>query len=362
MTTAGRHATAGLAVGRLPTDDEVMIGQRRRLGMFLTGLMICALAAGCSTSGPTLERFEYAQIIMAVEARITLYAEDETTARAAAGDAFDRMNALDAVMSDYRADSEVMRLCRAPAGEAVAVSPDLLRVLQASIDMSRQTHGAFDVTIGPVVRLWRDARRAGRLPDADALREARARTGWRLVDLDPAGSAVTLRAAGMSLDLGGIGKGFAVDEAIAVLRAAGAGRCLVNLGGDLAAWDPPPGEQGWIVEIETGAGAGAGKTPSRITLHRAAVATSGDLEQFIEIDDVRYSHIVNPATGLGLTNRRAVTVVAHDAITADALASALSVMDEGAERLLRAHGASAQIETPESAWKWRFPRPAVPTE
>lgn len=133
----------------------------------------------------------------------------------------------------------------------------------------------------------------------------------------------------MQLDLGGIGKGFAADAALAVLASSGAPRCLVNHGGDIAAGDAPPGATGWRVALDAAAG-------TMITLCNDAVATSGDAEQFVEFGGVRYSHIVDPSTGLGLTHRTQVTVIADDATTADALASALSVMGpERTDALLR---------------------------
>ncbi|MHC4993091.1 MAG: FAD:protein FMN transferase [Planctomycetota bacterium] len=286
-------------------------------------------------------RYEYAQIIMGVEARITMFARDETTSRAAARAAFDRMVELEAVMSDYRPDSELMRLCRRSGTGPVPVSDDLFGVLDLASAFASASDGAFDPTVGPMVRLWREARRTGKRPGEADLEDARGRVGWSLVALDPDRLTVTLARPGMQLDLGGIGKGFAVDAALAELRAEGVEMALVDLGGDMAIGAAPPGHAGWRVALADG-----GPTPQVLRLAECAIAMSGDTEQFVEIDGVRYSHIVDPRTGLGLVNRAQVTVIAPDAATADALASALSVLgpEQGLRLLERHPGTSASIE------------------
>ncbi len=266
---------------------------------------------------------------MGTRCRIVLYAESEDRAAEAAGAAFDRISVLESVLSDYRADSESSRLARLPAGAWHEVSADLFGALERSRAVFEASDGAFDPTVGPFTVLWRASRRAGRLPESDALDDARAVVGFGGVELmEP--DRVRLRKSGMGLDFGGIGKGLAADAAIAALRAAGLPMALVDFGGDVVAGDPPPDEpDGWRVEIRDGIGA-----IRTFRLKNAAVATSGDLEQFVDIDGVRYSHIVDPRTGLGLTRRRAATVVADHGWLADALASAACVLGPtGSERL-----------------------------
>ncbi len=256
---------------------------------------------------------------MGVEARVVLHAPGGPAARRAARAAFDRIAELDAVMSDYRPDSELMRICAdGPVGRRT-ISDDLHRVLRRAQEIARETDGAFDVTLGPLVRLWHHARRTSRLPDASSVTAAMDRVGHEYLFVDRDAPVIEFTRRGMLLDLGGIGKGFAADEALAVLAGAGHTRSLVDIGGDIAAGDPPPGTDGWRVAVGTG-------SSSRIHLANQGVATSGDGRQFVEIDGTRYSHIVDPATGLGLTDRPTVTVIAPDATTADALASAVSVL------------------------------------
>jgi thiamine biosynthesis lipoprotein len=258
-----------------------------------------------------------------------LYAADAGQADAGFRAAFLRIAELDAALSDYREDSELNRLCRAAVGTPVKVSEDLFRVLAAAHQLAEETDGAFDVTLGPVTRLWREARRQHRVPTPEALREALQRSGYRKLHLDAAARTVTLDQAGMQLDLGGIGKGYAADAALARLAELGIRHALVAASGDLAIGDPPPGKPGWSVGIDSHSGTASGFS-SVLNLCNAAVSTSGDREQNLEIGKVKYSHIVDPATGMGLTREIEVTVVARHGIDADSWSTALSVL--GAQR------------------------------
>ena len=223
------------------------------------------------------------------------------------------------------------------------VSDDLLDVLERSLAISAASDGAFDVTVGPLVQAWRAARKNGRLPREVSLAASFTLTGPDRVAIDRVARTVTLVRAGMRLDLGGIGKGYAADAAVTALAAAGVERCLVDLGGDIAAGAPPPGRPAWRVAVESPGGSG---TTTVVDLVHAGVATSGDTRQFVEVDGIRYSHIIDPRTGLGLTNRVSVTVIATDAATADALASAVSVLgsERGIALVTGQSGAEGQVE------------------
>jgi thiamine biosynthesis lipoprotein len=276
---------------------------------------------------PAPQRFEFESKHMGTTFRVVLFAADKGAARKAADAAFARVAELDAIMSDYKKDSELMRLCNSFAtqvGEPVKVGDDLFFVLRQAEDLSGRSDGAFDVTVGPVVQLWRLARRTQELPDPKEFAAARAKVGYKKVKLDPAQKTVQLLTPGMQLDLGGIAKGYAADEALKLLRESfGIKRALVAASGDIACGDPPPGETGWKVEI---APIAKSQKPRALTLANAAVSTSGDLEQFVEIGGVRYSHVLDPKTGLGLTGRRSVTVIAPAGVTADSMTKAVSVL------------------------------------
>ena len=292
--------------------------------------------------GPAPVRFEFSEAHMGTRFRIVVYAASVRAAAIASSAAFERIGRLDAIMSDYRETSELIQLCNQPRDTKVTVSKDLFRVLGAGQGLAARSNGAFDVTVGPLVRLWRRARRTGELPDRQKLAEALDSTGYTKLHLDRSSRSVILEKSGMLLDLGGIAKGFAVDEAMKVLKRRGISRALVAGGGDIVVSAPPPGARGWVIGIAPLESTEA--PPSRYLLLRdRAVSTSGDAHQYVEIAGVRYSHIVDPRTGLGLTGRSSVTVVANDCTTSDGLATAASVLgpSEGSRLIDSTPGAAA---------------------
>jgi thiamine biosynthesis lipoprotein len=217
-------------------------------------------------------------------------------------------------------------------------------VLKRAQELAERTDGAFDVTVGPVVSLWRKARREKGLPDAKRLAQALQAVGHQKMRLDSRRHTVELLAARMRLDLGAIAKGYAADEALEVLRRYGVTRALVAGGGDMALGDPPPGKKGWRIEIAPLDVTNA--PPARfVLLAKVGIATSGDLFQHVEIDGKRYSHIVDPHTGIGLTDHSLVTAIAPDGITADSLATAVSVLglDKGIKLIENTKGAAVHI-------------------
>ena len=293
----------------------------------LVSLLSGLLLAGCQSMPPEppLQRFEFSHPAMGTRITITLYAPDPVAAKAAAAAAFQRIDALEDTMSDYQADSELMRLCDQPFGTPVPVSADLFDVLQRARKVSQLSDGAFDVTVGPYVRLWRFARKRKVLPTAAEVAAARAAVGWQKLRLDPRARTVTLLVPDMRLDLGSIGKGYAADQALRILKGRGIDRALVAASGDIAVGNPPPAQRGWKIGIAA-LGGTADPAPPTLLLHNAGISTSGDTEQFIEINGVRYSHIVNPATGLGLTQRIQATIIGPDATTTDSLDTTVSLL------------------------------------
>lgn len=335
----------------------------------MTALVLGWGSAWRAPAAEELRKFVFEKAEMGLPFRISIYAADETAAQAGAAAAFARIAELNAVMSDYDSDSELSRLGRT-TGRAVPVSPALWTVLTHAQAVAGRSDGAFDITVGPLVNLWRRARRKQELPAAAQLAEGRARVGYKKLRLDPEHRTAQLLAAEMRLDLGAIAKGFACDEARAILKKRGLPRALVGGGGDLAVGDPPPGQPGWRIEVAPLDAPGA-PPPQTVLLKNCGLATSGDIFQRVEIAGRRYSHIVDPRTGLGLTDHSLVTIIAPDAMTADALSTAVSVL--GPERGLRlveetpgtaAHlvrQPGAEIELREST-RWRdVPRaPAAP--
>ena len=282
---------------------------------------------------------------MGLPFRIVLYAESQATADAAARAAFARVGELNQVFSDYEDDSELSRLSSSSgSGRAVPVSNELWRLLNVAQAMSRKSNGAFDITVGPLVQVWRRARRQRELPTPEVIAEAKSRVGWKKVVLDPHACTAKLLVPGMRLDLGSIAKGRALDEALRVLRAQGICSALVTGSGDMAIGDPPPGRSGWRIELAPLDAPDA--PPTRfLALRNCGFATSGDLFQHVELGGQRYSHIVDPHTGLGMTDHSLVVVIAPDCVTANSLSTTTCVVgpERGLALVKATPGASARV-------------------
>jgi FAD:protein FMN transferase len=293
-----------------------------------------AVAAPGEAGGPM--RYSFSEPQMGAPWRITLYAADETAANRAAKAAYARVAELNRVLSDYDAESELSRLsATAGTGKAVPVTDDLWHVLQFSQQLSQASDGAFDVTVGPLTKLWRRSRRQKEMPRPESLAAAREASGFRHLRLDAERRTAELLKPRMRLDAGGIGMGYAVDEALKVLKQEGIKSAMIDASGDIGTLDAPPGERGWKIGIAPLSGEGP---PSRyVWLANMALTNSGDAFQAVELEGKRYSHIVDPHTGLGLTNRSSVTVIARDCTTADSYATAVSVLGpEAAVKLIQA--------------------------
>ncbi len=274
-----------------------------------------------------------------------LVSSDEASAKLAAQAAFAKVRSLDSIMSDYAADSELNKLC-GQAGQPVRVSPPLLAVLERSAEFSRWSSGAFDVTLGPCTQLWRSSKKSRTLPDPAALEAARSLVGWENVRLDPAASQVILAKAGMKLDLGGIAKGFALDSVTQLLREEfHLSDFLLDAAGQLAAIGTPPGKSGWTLAIEKTPEEADTSTTEVVRLRDLHLATSGDLHQHVDIAGQRYSHILDPKTGLGLTTPTQASVIAGNGTLADAAATVLCMLDPaaGLELLKKYPGTEARV-------------------
>lgn len=284
-----------------------------------------SLLAVATAGEPTPVRYQRTETHMGMAFGVVLYAPSEEVANRAFTAAFARIEALNGVFSDYDTESEVSRLCdQAPTSKPVAVSQELAVVLDHAQRLSARTDGAFDVTVGPLTKLWRRARRTKQLPDPTRLQTEREAVGFRNLVVDLPGRTVELKRPQMRLDFGAIAPGYAADEALREIAKFGVTRALVNASGDITVGDPPPGEAAWKIDIaplESG-----GKPSQSVWVSNRAVSTSGDAFQFAEFNGQRYSHIVDPRTGYGLTTRSSVTVVGKTGLDADGLATAVSVL------------------------------------
>jgi FAD:protein FMN transferase len=294
---------------------------------FLT-IAFASLAMAASAA----EKFAFSRPLMGTRFSVICYAVDRAAAGHAATAAFSKGEEINAVASDYLRDSELSLLSSKPVGEAIPLSPLLFDLLDHSRRLAEATDGAFDPTLGPLTKLWRETRTSGQVPDPDTQESARAATGWRNFTLDREQGTITLHREKMAFDLGGIAKGYAADLMLESLAAAGIRQALVTAGGDVRLGDPPPGREGWSVALKT---FDPGKNDEVLVLSNAAVSTSGDLHQSVEIDGISYSHILDPSTGLGLTMRIAVSVIADEAKFSDPLATAACVLGPDGKVALR---------------------------
>jgi len=262
------------------------------------------------------ERFEFEETHMGVRVRILLYANTSEAAEKATKEAFASFHTLNGIMSDYDSESELSLLDESRGW--IRISDDLFAVLRAAKHYCTLSEGAFDVTAGPMVQLWRRSRRLQRLPRAEYVEQAKQLVGNHLWELDEQTQSVRLLKAGMKFDLGAIAKGYAIDKAFEIIQKHGISSQLVDAGGDFRVGAAPPGTEGWKIA----------KDNETVLLKDIAMATSGGRLQYVVIEGVRYAHIVDPKTGFGLPCLETVHVTAPTAMEADALATAVVVLGQ----------------------------------
>ena len=292
-------------------------------------VLICFLIHGFSSEAQSpLHRYTYTHPQMGTVFTLIFYSEkDSTEASAIAATVFARVDTLNAIFSDYIPESELSRLSdKAGSGEKVKISNELWEIMRLADKFSKASNGNFDITVGAITRLWRKARHMQEMPDSARLQTALTTVGFQSIKFYKKHRVELLRK-GTRLDLGGIAQGYAADECLRLLKKSGIKMALADAGGDIALGDAPPGTNGWSIERAVDRG-GASTDTEILYLSNCGITTSGAKYRFFEHNGIRYSHIVNPRTGLGMTHRNLVTVKAPNAVTADAWATALSVMSE----------------------------------
>ncbi|MHC4624054.1 MAG: FAD:protein FMN transferase [Planctomycetota bacterium] len=269
--------------------------------------------------------------VMGTFARVVAVAPDSATADKSIESAFAQLRSVDRLMSDYRSDSEISRVNRDAYTQPVKVSKATFEVLQKAIEFSRLSDGAFDITVGPLVDLWRSAVEANSVPSKAALQQARSKVGYEKLFLDANEMSVRFAVDGMRLDLGAIAKGYAIDNAIETMQEGGALGGMVDVGGDIRCFGVPSrGKKHWLIGLQDPTKAedwiGTTKPSLVLKLTDAAIATSGDYRRFVLVDGKKYGHILDTKTGRGAKALSSVTIISQSAIDADALATAVSVM------------------------------------
>ncbi|MFC1783516.1 FAD:protein FMN transferase [Planctomycetota bacterium] len=271
------------------------------------------------------------RMLMGTFGRIQLWCESEQIAQAALDAAFKALDEIEKQMSTYRDDSELSLVNRRAAQEPVPVSSETYNLLAQAVEYSRMTEGAFDITVAPLLDLWKQAAQQGRPPSEKDLSEVREKVGYRKLILSATQQTVSLAVEGMEINVDAIAKGYAVDRALAAVRRPGVKSALVDIGGEIACFGGDQLRQNWIVGIqdlfyEENGNPLSQRVRWKVALHDCAIATSGNYRQYVTIGGQRYSHIIDPRTGKPAEKLPSVTVIAPRTEAADALATAVSVM------------------------------------
>jgi len=263
-----------------------------------------------------LKPLKQTEMIMGTLVEITVIPGNEKAIR----EAFEALKKVDALMSTYKEDSEISILNR--EGKA-QVSEETLEVIEDAIKFSNLTDGAFDITCRPLINLWKKAKKEEKVPTEEEIEEAISLVGYQRIILE--GNQIRLEKKGMQIDLGGIAKGYAVDKAIEALKKNGIKRALVNAGGDLYALGTDPQGEKWQIGVQDPRE--EDKIIDIIKVKDRAVATSGDYRRYFTLEGKRFSHIVNPKTGLTVQDvPMSVTIIGPDATTTDALSTGVFVL------------------------------------
>ncbi len=279
-------------------------------------------------TGQPLKRFEFQHQQMGTQFKIILYHTNTNDAQTIANQCFKKVDDFNLIFSDYHEKSEISQLSSsAGSHNKIKVSPPLWTVLRRSKHYSRKSKGAFDITIGPLSKLWRSMFRRSEIFDGVKINSAKAKTGFHKIKCYPFSRQVKLVQMGMRLDVGGIAKGFTVDAMAKIIKQAGVKQFLVDGGGDLYVGNPPPNKVGWTIKINTINQQGE-KVPQKLVLENTAIASSGDTYRYLEHEGKRYSHIIDPRTGYGVVDQKIRNVQANSCMKADVVASILSVLNE----------------------------------
>lgn len=267
---------------------------------------------------------------MGTWASVTLVTSDSAAVAGLARDALLEFHRVDSLMTNWTDISEVARLNREATAGPVTVQPEVADVLRTAVRIGRDSGGAFDLSVEPLVRLWGFLGGTPHVPETASIDATRRLVGWNHVRVDTVAGTLALSEPGVRIDLGGIAKGYGVDLVAAHLRASGVSDALVDLSGNMMTLGSPPGRPAWTIGIRDPAD--AERYLGTLKLTDTAVATSGNYEQFVDAGGRRYGHILDPRTGWPAAGLLSVTVVTARAVDADAWATALFVLGPDAAR------------------------------
>ncbi len=287
-------------------------------------LLIPVFLYACRDSADT-SRVRQVGRAMGTYFEITIYHPDEEAARAGARAAFAEISRIERLTSNYRADSELTELNRSAARQPYAASDELFEIIREALVYSRMSDGAFDVTVGPLLKLWGFTKKSAALPTDRELDRTLDSIGSEKVLLDEARKSVRFARPGMEIDLGGIGKGYAVDRALDVLKRHGIKSALINAGSStIFALGSPPGKEAWEIGIEDPMD--RQRLIAVVKLKNNSLSSSGDYQKFFTLNGTRYSHIIDPRTGRPAQGVYLASVIAPGAAQSDALSTAVFVL------------------------------------
>ena len=283
-------------------------------------ILSCAVLAAC---GGKYEVHKETRLVLGTVVEITIGHPDRDLARMASKEAFDEIERVDALLSNHNPQSEIAGLNASGAAEATAVSEEVFALLERAEGIRVASAGAFDVTVGPLVELWAFDQ-GGRVPEDAAIASSLASVGGTRLELDEKAGTVRFLAEGMKIDLGAIGKGYAVDRAAAILESAGIENAIIDAGGDIRLLGSRPGKNFWRIAVRHP------REPSRfllgLDLAGTAVVTSGDYERFFMVGDIRYHHILDPKTGASTHEILSSSIIGKYATDTDALSTSVFIL------------------------------------
>lgn len=300
---------------------------------FSVTIVLVVLAMGVAYPCAAEQLFTRVHPAMGTDFTLYIYAADEGAADREAEHVFEIVDQLDGLLSNYKPDSELSRINHEAADHSVTTDPETIRFLEASLAWSALSDGAFDITVGKLMRAWGFFRSTGHVPSEAELAGVRAETGWKLVVLDRSARTVRFTAPGVELDPGGIGKGFAVDAAVQALREDGVHAALLSAGSStIYGLGAPPHKQGWSVRVPDPHHAGA--SLSMVMLHDTSLSTANCSERHFIVAGHLYCHIMDPRTLRPVEECLQTTVIAPSATDSDALSNAMFVLNDGARKHL----------------------------
>ena len=283
--------------------------KRAQFKHFVLVLFLLQVTPALSGAAAEMLRLEANADAMGSTYSIVLYDEDRNKMESAADDALEEARRLDRLLSNYRPESEWSRVNREAAERPVEVSRELFDLLTTCVEYSRKSEGTFDITVGPLMKIWGFYKGSGHLPQPGEIERAMGQIGYRNIVLDASRQTVFFSRAGLNLDPGGVGKGYAVDKMVEILKTDGIGSALVSASGSsIYCLGTPPGEAGWRIQVKDPGN--EFKAAAEVTLKDESLSTSGSYEKFFVAEGKTWSHIMDPRTGYPAQGTLSVSVIA----------------------------------------------------